>query len=295
MSKKHSGLFRMSTYNILKGTALLNEVLYDMYHRIISASPAQSHLVIAALAKEGRLLRLYSQNIDGIDTQLPLMNTLIPLPLKGPWPKTVQLHGNLRTIRCLKDLTHLAPFDPVLFSPGSLPGCAECEKLEEVNEALNQDKRRARLIPFVRPRLWLYDDDYYADAAAISKVQAADFKKKVGAVIVVGTALKVPGAKQFAKDMCRRARECGGFTAWINLNSPPRDLDCLDLIIKGDCEKVAKHVSSWWLEECPEVLSDVDIQELQKKCKLVIGRSPVEVLKRVFLEVDNLSLSKILQ
>ena len=148
----------------------MNEVLYDMYHRIISASPAQSHLVIAALAKEGRLLRLYSQNIDGIDTQLPLMNTLIPLPLKGPWPKTVQLHGNLRTIRCLKDPTHLAPFDPVLFGPGSLPGCAECEKLEEVNEALNQDKRRARLIPFVRPRLWLYDDDYYVDTAAISKV-----------------------------------------------------------------------------------------------------------------------------
>jgi NAD+-dependent protein deacetylase SIR2 len=79
----------MSTYNILKRIALLNEVLYDIYHCIISASPAQSHLIIAALIKEGRLLRLYSQNIDGIDTQLPLMNTLIPLPLKSLWLKTV--------------------------------------------------------------------------------------------------------------------------------------------------------------------------------------------------------------
>lgn len=79
----------MSTYNIPEGTALLNEVLCDIYHRIISASPVQSHLIIAALIKEGRLLRLYSQNIDGINTQLPLMNTLISLPLKGPWLKTV--------------------------------------------------------------------------------------------------------------------------------------------------------------------------------------------------------------
>jgi NAD-dependent histone deacetylase SIR2 len=295
MSKKHSGLFRMSTYNTPAGTALLNEVLCDMYHRIEGASPTQFHLVIAALAKEARLLRLYTQNIDGIDTQLPLMNTLIPLPLKGPWPKTVQLHGNLRTIRCLKDPTHLAPFDPALFGPGSLPGCAECEKDERENEAKNEDKRRARLIPVVRPRICLYEDNYYADAVAISEVQAADCKKKIGAVIVVGTALKVPGAKRFAKEICRRARECGGFTAWINLNTPPRDLDCLDLIIKGDCETVAWHVSSWWLKECPNVLSDTQIQELQKKCKLFIEKSAEAALTRALTEVDNDSVSKILQ
>ena len=148
----------------------MNEVLCDMYHRIEGASPTQFHLVIAALAKEARLLRLYTQNIDGIDTQLPLMNTLIPLPLKGPWPKTVQLHGNLRTIRCLKDPTHLAPFDPALFGPGSLPGCTECEKDERENEAKNEDKRRARLIPVIRPRIYLYKDNYYIDIVTISEV-----------------------------------------------------------------------------------------------------------------------------
>jgi NAD-dependent histone deacetylase SIR2 len=73
----------MSIYNILVGIVLLNEVLYDIYYYIEGTSPTQFYLVIAALTKEARLLYLYTQNIDGIDMQLPLINTLIPLPLKG--------------------------------------------------------------------------------------------------------------------------------------------------------------------------------------------------------------------
>jgi NAD-dependent SIR2 family protein deacetylase len=68
MSKKHNRLFRISTYNTLVRIALLNKVLCDMYYYIEGASPTQFHLVIAALTKEARLLRLYTQNIDGIDT-----------------------------------------------------------------------------------------------------------------------------------------------------------------------------------------------------------------------------------
>jgi NAD-dependent histone deacetylase SIR2 len=68
-SKKRRDLFRASTYNTDAGTASFNGVLCDMYHLIERASPTQTHLVIAALAKECRLLRLYTQNIDGIDTR----------------------------------------------------------------------------------------------------------------------------------------------------------------------------------------------------------------------------------
>jgi hypothetical protein len=190
----------------------------------------------------------------------------------------------------------LAPFRPELFDKGSQPGCAKCEKLEEENGAKNEDERRRRRgISLVRPRICLYEDDHYIDMDAISNVQAADYRMKVGAVIVVGTALKVPGAKRFTQNICRIARNCGGFTAWINLKPPPKDLDCLDLAIKGDCETVAKHVSIWWLMG-PDVLSDFHIQELQKKWRmLIIGRSPEAVLERVFPTIDGTSLSKILQ
>jgi NAD+-dependent protein deacetylase SIR2 len=55
-----------------------------MYYRIETANPTQFHLILEALAEEGRLHRLYTQNIDRIDTQLPQLNTLILLPKKKP-------------------------------------------------------------------------------------------------------------------------------------------------------------------------------------------------------------------
>jgi NAD-dependent histone deacetylase SIR2 len=71
-------------YNSSESTALLNETMCDMYCCIEAASLTQFHLVIATLTEEGHLKRLYTQNIDGIDTQLPPLKTLIPLPKKKP-------------------------------------------------------------------------------------------------------------------------------------------------------------------------------------------------------------------
>jgi hypothetical protein len=126
-------------------------------------------------------------------------------------------------------------------------------------------------------------------------VRAADVKAKPDAVIVVGTALKVDSAKRFAWDICHEARKGHGFTAWINLKAPPQDLNCFDLTVKGDCNTVAMHVSSWWLKECPSVLNNTQIQELQQKCNLFIARSAKAALNRAFTELDGDSLSKMLQ
>jgi NAD+-dependent protein deacetylase SIR2 len=296
MSNRESDLFRASTHL----TDDLKQVWYDMCSSVEHASPTQFHQLIAKIAKEDRLLRLYTQNIDGLEAQLPLMETEIPLPSKPPWPKTIQLHGDLRTTRCVRNPLHLARFDPALFDQGLVQDCDACRTLELENQAEKKDHKRRKRQPIaLTPRIYLYEDNTFADIDAIQKVQAADTKKKVGAVIVVGTALKVVGAKKLAIDLCRRVRECGGFTAWINLKSPTqalKNLD-LDLVIKGDCEKVANYVLSWWLKECPTVLSDVHIQELQKDYSeyRLVDRSPKAVLKGILPKVDNLSLSEILQ
>jgi NAD+-dependent protein deacetylase SIR2 len=203
-------MFDISMFGSLESTALLNKTMRNMYYQIEAASLTQFHLVIAAFAKEDRLQRLYTQNIDGIDTQLPLLKTLIPLPKEKLWPKTIQLHSNLRTIQCqMYPCTHLSHFDLALFTLGSLPFCAECEE----DKRLNKDRRRAKAIPVIRPRIWLYNDFDYLDAEAINKVRAADLKAKPDAVIVVSTALKVESAKALAQDMCCTARKDGGFTA----------------------------------------------------------------------------------
>ena len=266
-------IFNMSMYNNDDDTKLLNEILSDMYHRAQAASPTQFHQVLNAIADEGRLHRLYTQNIDGLDTQLAPLKTQIPLPPKGPWPTTIQLHGDLGTVRCQRDPQHLSRFDPALFASAlsakkpSLPTCSECKAHKRTGE-----------VPVLRPRVWLYLDDNYPDEDAISRVTHADLQKKLDVVIVVGTALKVKGAKELAKDMCTAVRQRGGIAVWINLKAPTQDLDCFDLVIEGDCETVAMHVSTWWLN-VPLVLSDSQIQQLQQRCKpLFIARSPASAI-----------------
>jgi NAD-dependent SIR2 family protein deacetylase len=283
-------IFNMSMYNNDEDTILLNEMLSDMYQRAQAASPTQFHHVLKAIAEEGRLHRLYTQNIDGLDTQLAPLKTQIPLPPKGPWPTTIQLHGDLGTVRCQRDPQHLSRFDPALFASAlsakkpSLPTCTECKAHKRTGE-----------VPVLRPRVWLYLDGDYPDEDAISKVTHADLQKKLDVVIVVGTALKVKGAKELAKDMCTAVRQRGGIAVWINLKAPTQDLDCFDLVIEGDCETVAMHVSTWWLK-VPLVLSDSQIQQLQQRCKpLFIARSPGAALNRVLAEMDADSLSKIIQ
>jgi NAD-dependent histone deacetylase SIR2 len=285
-------IFDMSMYNNDKDTIFLNEILSDMYQRAQAASPTQFHHVLEAIADEGRLHRLYTQNIDGLDTQLAPLKTQIPLPPKEPWPTTIQLHGDLGTVRCQRDPQHLSRFHPALFASDltgkkpkpSIPVCTECKANKRTGE-----------VPVLRPRVWLYQDDNYPDGDAISKVTSADLQKELDVVIVVGTALKVPGAKKLAKDMCRRVRQCGGMAVWINLKAPTQDLNLFDLVIEGDCETVAMHVSTWW-QNVPLVLSDSQIQQLQQRCRpLFIERSPGAALNRVLAEMDTDSLSKIIQ
>ncbi|KFZ18876.1 hypothetical protein V501_00965, partial [Pseudogymnoascus sp. VKM F-4519 (FW-2642)] len=273
---KGRDVFSMNSYNDDASTTLLNETMCRMYSSIRSASPTQFHHVIEELAKEGRLHRLYTQNIDGLDTQLPSLGTKIPLPEKKPWPTTIQLHGDLRTVKCQGNPTHLGSFNPELFENEALPCCTICK---------NNERERTRHIPLMRPRVWLYDDYDYADTTAIAMVSASDLRSKPDAVIVVGTALKVESRRKFAIDMCAAVQKCGGLSAWINLEPPSQSLKCFDIVVKGNSDTIAMHVSSWWLKDCPNIISNANIKYLQDKYKLFIARSTEEA--RRLLEQDQ--------
>ena len=59
-------------------------------------------------------------------------------------------------------------------------------------------------------------------------------------VFVVGTALKVPGARRLVKELCRAAKDQGGSTVWINRDASPSALKLpLNLAFHGDCDEVA--------------------------------------------------------
>jgi NAD-dependent histone deacetylase SIR2 len=119
-SGKH--LFDASVYKHESSTSSFHTMVREMSEMSRNAEPTPFHHLLASLAQEGRLLRLYSQNIDCIDTSMKPLQTQIPLEPKAPWPTTVQLHGSLDKMVCTK-CGDIQSFTGELFDGPEAPLC----------------------------------------------------------------------------------------------------------------------------------------------------------------------------
>lgn len=206
---------------------------------VTNARPTAFHQMLATLASQGRLMRLYTQNVDGIDTSLPPLVTTVPLSMKGPWPRTIQLHGGLEKMVCSK-CNHLSDFEAALFEGPLPPPCTACMETDKVRT--DHAGKRSHGIGRLRPRIVLYNE-HNPDEEAIGTVVSADLRTRPDAVIVVGTSMKIPGVRRIVREMCGVVRgRKNGLTVWVNHEPPPLGKefeDCFDLVVKGACDEVA--------------------------------------------------------
>ncbi len=210
---------------------------------VSDAKPTMFHEMLATLASERRLMRLYTQNVDGIDTSLPPLVTKVPLETKGPWPLTIQLHGSLEKMVCTK-CSKLSTFEAALFSGPVPPLCAQCVENDQIRTDVAG--KRSHGIGRLRPRMVLYNESN-PDDEAIGAVVKADLLKRPDAVIVVGTSMEIPGVKRMVREMCGIVRDRrDGVAIWINRGPPPVGKefeDCWDLVVAGDCDTVAQRAN----------------------------------------------------
>lgn len=278
-SGKH--LFDASVYRSDSSTSSFHQMVRELSHLTQNAQPTPFHHMLATLAEEGRLLRLYSQNVDGIDTSLEPLTTNVPLNPKGPWPKTIQLHGGLEKMVCTK-CGKLSDFNGALFEGPEPPSCPECETNDIARVA---GGLRSHGVGRLRPRMVLYNE-FNPDEEAIGAVSHADLKSRPDAVIVVGTSLKVPGIRRLARELCAVTRgRRDGFTAWINYDPEPVGVefkDCWDLVVRGECDEVARHVAlpRWDDKDIGEyTLVTGDMEKQKREFSVEIHSKPVDVLK----------------
>ncbi|CZR60876.1 related to NAD-dependent histone deacetylases [Phialocephala subalpina] len=279
-SGKH--LFDASVYRNDSSTTSFHAMVRELSHMTQKAKPTPFHHMLATLAEEGRLLRLYTQNVDGIDASLQPLATNVPLNPKGPWPKTVQLHGGLEKMICSK-CSHLSDFNGALFEGPEAPLCQECETIDAVRQA---GGLRSHGVGRLRPRMVLYNE-FNPDEEAIGAVSHADLKTRPDAVIVVGTSLKVPGIRRLAKEMCSVARgKRGGFTAWINYDSEPvgpEFKDCWDMVVRGECDQVANLVGlpKWDEKDLGpyEVMKGEEAERKGSRPEVVVKSDPITIFQ----------------
>jgi NAD-dependent histone deacetylase SIR2 len=265
---KSSGkdLFDASVYQDDESTSAFHDMVRTLSQHAKSAQPTAFHHLLATLAQEGRLMRLYTQNVDGIDTSLPPLSTQVPLPKKGPWPKTVQVHGSLDYMVCSK-CHAVTDFDAEQFNGPSPPPCPSCVENDEIRQFAD---KRSHGIGRLRPRMVLYNE-HNPDDESIGSCAAYDMRMRPDAVIVAGTTLKVPGVRRIAREMCNIVRDRkNGVTVWLNNDPEPmgKDLeDKWDLVVKGPCDEVAGHANMrrWDDPVADETAADEDLNKTSEK------------------------------
>lgn len=231
------------------------------------AKPTPFHHMLATIAKEGRLMRLYSQNVDCLETNMEPLQTRVPLTKdeKGKWPRTVQLHGGLDKMVCTK-CHQISELNADLFDGSDAPLCQSCSEINDLRTTFQG--KRSHGIGRLRPRMVLYHEQG-PDEAAIGAVSVEDLRRRPDAVVVVGTTLKVKGLQRLVKEMCGvvRNRKDGGLAIWINPDPPPAAMgfrDCFDIIVQGTCDEVANRAAMRRWDEPADDFSVVSDEEEAK-------------------------------
>lgn len=265
------------------------------------AKPTLFHHMLATLAQDDRLLRLYTQNVDGIDTSMPPLATTVPLKKRnGKWPKTVQLHGGLDKMVCSK-CNALSEFDADLFDGPLAPICSACVEMDRVRTDVAG--KRSHGIGRLRPRMVLYNE-HNPDDEAIGRVVAEDLRKRPDAIIVVGTSLKIPGVKRIVREMCATVRDRrDGVAIWINNDPEPVGVefkDCWDIVVRGKCDEVARHAAlrrHWEMDASVEPTAEEWEEAIKNEPQVVINRTfkPISSDKEFRRSLDSPEYSPMVQ
>jgi len=210
----------------------------EMGIKVKAAKPTPFHRLMGRLADAGWLLRLYTPNVDGLDTDMPSL-----AKIEGGanrWPIAIPLHGRLDTLFC-GSCRQSYPFKRSLFKNETATAqCTGCLKFP-----IRTRSGRLSVLTkpsLLRPRMLFYDDPLDLDGELISAAFKFDLQQKVDSVLVVGTSLsrEVQGVRKIVQCLCNPDRNGRRHTIWINPQPPPRDLEkFFSIVILAESDYVA--------------------------------------------------------
>lgn len=99
----------------------------------MKAQPTRTHHFINKLEHKGKLLRSYTQNVDGLERRIGLESGGRGAGLRKKGTRNVELHGDLGRVRCvlcMKDYEAVIEWVE-MFREGEAPNCPSCEERSE--------------------------------------------------------------------------------------------------------------------------------------------------------------------
>ena len=224
-----------------------------------------AHRFIRTLRDSQKLVRCYTQNIDGLEARNGLCTDMekgkgsrsrfskksLALPkvparnVRGGDQdggcEVVQLHGNLDVLRCTlcgKTCGWDEGGSEALLLSGKAPECLSCT----LQDQSRRDRgKRGTAIGSLRPNIVLYGEEHPA-ADAISNITTNDLRFGPDVLLILGTSLHVHGLKVLVKEFAKavHARTGGkGKVVFVNLTKPPESAwtGVIDYWVAMDCDQ----------------------------------------------------------
>ena len=278
----HSSSQRRSVPTNIRGKDLFDSRLWSdptsasVFYRFISSLREQirnevkrttpTHHFIRLLRDRRKLVRCYTQNIDGLETRERLStdlglgkgsrarftkksmqrpNTLIharPGSEFDPGCEVVQLHGELENLRCtlcqrMVPWDDLSPQSKDMLLAGTAPLCQACVAIDQNR----QDRgKRGTKVGSLRPNIVLYGEEH-PSADILGSIATHDLTLSPDLLLILGTSLHVHGLKTLVREFARsvHARPGGpGKVVFVNLSRPTESVwkDVIDFWVDMDCD-----------------------------------------------------------
>ncbi|TFK26252.1 hst3 protein [Coprinopsis marcescibilis] len=265
---KGRDLFDASLFRDTTSTSVFFSFIAELKKKVDVATPSATHHFIKTLDTKNKLLRSYTQNIDGFEERVGLVGcSKSGSDTRGKGNsrlksvRNVQLHGDIHKVRCIAcaaefpcDQSHLDSF-----LQGVAPGCPECASRSEARVARSA---RALRVGSLRPGIVLYDEPHPL-GDEIGEIQTTDLSRKPDMLIIMGTSLKVHGLKKLVKEFAKSLHATNVTTAtsspssslsrkpfkviFVNKTAPGSEWsDIIDYHVAGDTDTwVTKVVEDW--------------------------------------------------
>jgi NAD-dependent histone deacetylase SIR2 len=134
---KGRDLFDASLFRDPTSTAVFYTFISGLKRSIDAAKPSPTHHFIKILDAKKKLLRSYTQNIDGLEARVGLLGSSCQEAKSSDRGKTkvrakdvrnVQLHGDLHRVRCIACSAEYPCTENhlIVFGKGTAPDCPEC-------------------------------------------------------------------------------------------------------------------------------------------------------------------------
>ncbi|EXJ63968.1 hypothetical protein A1O7_00303 [Cladophialophora yegresii CBS 114405] len=256
-------LFDSRVFQNAESTTVFYQFIASMRHKIRDEvrSTSSVHKFIRVLRDGGRLMRCYTQNIDGLEAREGLVTDLrrgkgnkrrfMKKHYEAPRPaqtvstdfdggcEVVQLHGDLDKLRCTMCSTQYEWGDEEtdIYLEGAAPSCPKCKEKSADRQATG---KRGLAVGSLRPNIVLYGEDHPSNTL-LTPLIPFDAGCRPEVLVIMGTSLKVFGLQKIVREFAKAVhshKNDKGRVIFVNRTRPAESVweGIIDDFVAMDCD-----------------------------------------------------------